>query len=340
MSDAAGEPAHELHAAGESWHRPWAAAIIVAGAAAALAIGLLGLPRDASALPTVARHALTIALPVWGQADPVNEVVYGSRGFDTFGETFLLLAAIVTVSTLARPKEPRREYLGEAVAGGREQADVDRQGGDQGTDEGEREARGAEGAEEDGNEPLPDPDRLPLGARAPERAEAMTVVVRVAARIATVILSVAGIYLAAWGYTPGGGFPAGVALTGVALLIYAAFGREAIAPVVRPAILEPLEMLGALVIVGIGVGGLVAKDALFANWLPLAEPETILAGGTNQPYSGAELIEVATGLSIAIFALLGMGHDWTPEEDDADDGSDEMGDGDQGDGDHGDGASR
>ena len=46
--------------------------------------------------PAIARYALEIALPQWHITEPVNEVVYGTRGFDTFGETFLLLAAVVS----------------------------------------------------------------------------------------------------------------------------------------------------------------------------------------------------------------------------------------------------
>jgi multicomponent Na+:H+ antiporter subunit B len=151
----------------------------------------------------------------------------------------------------------------------------------------------------------------------------MTVVVRVAARTAAVILAVAGIYLAAWGYTPGGGFPAGAVLTGVALLLYTALGRHAVQRVVRPAVMEPIEIAGALLIVAIGLGGLVWHGSLFANWLPLAEQQTVLAGGNQQLYSGAELVEVGTGLIIAIFSLLGMRHEWTPDEDGGDDESGE-----------------
>jgi multicomponent Na+:H+ antiporter subunit B len=55
---------------------------------------------------------------------------------------------------------------------------------------------------------------------------------------------------------------------------------------------------------------------LFANWLPLGPQQTIRAGGTLQLFSACELVEVATGITIAIFALLGMGHDWTPDEED------------------------
>jgi multicomponent Na+:H+ antiporter subunit B len=310
---------NEAHAAGDDWHRPWAALTLSGAAAAALLIGVLGLPREATALPDVARHALDIALPVWGQADPVNEVVYGSRGFDTFGETFILLAAVIAVSTLARAREPRSEYVGESTAGRQEQAELDPGGGET---ERDKQTRRAEEAEEEGGAPLPNPDWIPLGTRAPEQAEAMSVVVRVAARIAVIILAVAGIYLGAWGYSPGGGFPSGAAITGVVLLVYVALGHRAVNPLVRPAVMEPLEIAGAFGIIAIGLVGLALKGSLFANWVPLGQPETILAGGTNQPYSLAEFIEVATGLTIAVFALLGMRHDWAPgpeEDDDEDD---------------------
>jgi multicomponent Na+:H+ antiporter subunit B len=307
---------HEARAAGDDWHRPWAALTLAGATAVGLLIGLLGLPREGSALPDVARHALDIALPTWGQADPVNEVVYGSRGFDTFGETFILLAAVIAVATLARSREPRSEYVGEATAGRAEQARIDPGGGET---ERDKQTRRAEEAEEEGGEPLPDPDGIPLGMRVPERAEAMSVVVRVAARVAVIILAVAAIYLGAWGYSPGGGFPAGAAITGVILLLYVALGHRAVNPLVRPAVMEPIEIAGALVIIAIGVVGLAAKGSLFANWIPTGEPQTILAGGTNQPYSLAEFIEVATGLTIAVFALLGMRHDWAPGPDESDD---------------------
>jgi multicomponent Na+:H+ antiporter subunit B len=71
------------------------------------------------------------------------------------------------------------------------------------------------------------------------------------------------------------------------------------------------------VIIAVGVLGLL-KGSIFENFLPLAQLGTIRAGGTNQLFSGAELIEVSTGLTIAIFSLLGMRHDWAPDEDDED----------------------
>lgn len=308
MADTPGERAQR-----NDWHRlPWMV-LIVAAVAVLLMIGLTGLPRDTAALSWAARHAMRIALPRWGTTEVVSEIVYGSRGWDTFGETVLLLAAVVSVVLLCRRREPRAEYVGEARAGRKEQAEADPPAGE---DSEEAQARSAE-EREDEHGPVPDDaDDDPLGAPAPERAAAMTVIVRVAARTAAPILATAAVYLCALGYTPGGGFPAGAALTGVAILLYAALGHRAVRRVVRSELLEPVELLGAVVIVAVGVVGIVQRGAAFANWLPLAQQQTIRAGGTLQVFSVAELVEVGSGLTIAIFALLGMRHEWAPDEDD------------------------
>jgi multicomponent Na+:H+ antiporter subunit B len=271
-------------------------------------VGFTGVPRETSKLPAIARHALAIAQPKWGTTEVVSEVVYGSRGFDTFGETMLLIAAVVSVMTLTRAREGRLEYVGESVAGQREQREQDPERGS------DRRGEQAEEAEEHGREPRDTPDELPVGTREPDASEGMSVVVRAAARPAAVVLAVAGVYLAAWGYTPGGGLPAGVVVTGVAILIYAAMGRRAVRRVVRPTVLEPAEMLAGLAIGGVGVIGLVQHHSLFANWVPLAQSQTIFAGGNQQLYSALELVEVAVSLTIAVFALLGMGHDWTADD--------------------------
>jgi multicomponent Na+:H+ antiporter subunit B len=310
----------------DRWHRPWLTATIGAAVAAALVTGMVGLPREGTALPWAARHAMQIALPKWGTTEVVSEIVYGSRGWDTFGETFLLLAAVVAVGLLARRREPRNEYVGESSAGRREQREADpvlRE------DTEEREARAAEREETAEAPPAPDDaDDDVLGAPAPELAAGMTVLVRVASRVAAPILAVAAVYLAAWGYTPGGGFPGGAALSGVVVLLYAALGHRAVRYAVRPSIIEPIELAGAAAIIAIGVIGLIRAHSFLANWAHLAEQQTIRAGGTLQLFSAGELVEVATGLTIAVFAMLGMEHDWAPDRDEGDDGygDDEEGD--------------
>jgi multicomponent Na+:H+ antiporter subunit B len=304
----------------EPAHRPWLGMVLAAGLFAVLAAGLFavlaaamaGLPGDHAPLPAVARQAMTIALPRWGLAEPVNEVVYGSRGFDTFGETFLLLAAVVSVVVISRSREPRRGYFGEATAGAREQADDDPRPP---ADASEQEARQAERDEQPGQPAGPlTPDAVPLGTPAPETAQAMTVVTRTAIRLALPVLMVAGLYLAAWGYSPGGGFPGGAVLAGGLLLAYAAFGHRAVARVARAAVLETAELCGAGAIIATEILGLILRGSVSANWLPLAQPDTPLSGGIAQVFSGSELVEVGTGLAIAIFSLIGMGHDWARDE--------------------------
>ncbi|GAA1971696.1 hypothetical protein [Catenulispora subtropica] len=103
-------PGHEPH------HRTVLGAVLTAGTAVVRAVGYLRLPREHAALPAVARYAMEVALPTWKLTEPVNEVVYGTRGFDTFGETFLLLAAVISVILIARPREARRGYFGEETA--------------------------------------------------------------------------------------------------------------------------------------------------------------------------------------------------------------------------------
>jgi multicomponent Na+:H+ antiporter subunit B len=154
----------------------------------------------------------------------------------------------------------------------------------------------------------------PLGTPAPETAETMTVVVRNAIRVVLPILAVAGLYLVTWGYSPGGGFPAGAVILGVLLLVYASYGRRKISNVIRPGVMETLELAGAGLIIMTEFLGLVFSGSFSANWLPLAAALTPLSGGVTQLFSVSELIEVGTGLIIAVFALLGMTHDWARDD--------------------------
>jgi multicomponent Na+:H+ antiporter subunit B len=286
--------------------------------AAVLAVGFIAAPREHAALPYVARYAMITALPDWKLLEPVNEVVYGSRGFDTFGETFLLLAAVISVVMLTRPREPRRGYFGEHVAGEREQAQIDPVAP---ADSEERRSREAESRERDEGataRPPRTPDDQALGTPGPERAEAMTVVVRTAVRVAAPVLAITGFYLVAWGYSPGGGFPGGAVVLGVVLLVYAAFGRRRIARIARPVLLETAEMAGATVIIVTELLGLLLRGSFSGNWLPLAQVGTIPSGGVAQLFSAGELVEVSTGLMIAVFAMLGIRRDWAPGGDEAD----------------------
>ena len=294
------------------------AALLVAGTAASLAVAFLDLPREAAALPAVARDAMVQAIPEWHHTEVVSTVVYGTRGFDTFGETFLLLAAVVGVIVVCRGRERRRVFLQEERLGHREQAETRRT---RNAAAGPRRHPQTEHAEdvEQGRAGEPEGERG-IGALGPVYQPTMTLVIRAGARTVLPLLATAGGFLLFSPWAPGGGFPGGAVLSGVVLLSYAAFGYRAVRPVVRPALLEAVELAGAGAIIAIAVLGLLVEGSISANWLPLGKPETIHAGGILQWFSVSELIEVGTGLLIVVFSILAMERDWTDE--DASDGED------------------
>jgi multicomponent Na+:H+ antiporter subunit B len=299
------EPERELRA-DEPRHRHAFGAILCLALLAVLLVAALDLPDGTQPLPQIARRALTSAMPDYRTTEPVNAIVYGMRAMDTFGETFILLAAVVSVVVLARGPEPRRGFFGEAVAGRKEQPS-----GGESTDSGERHARRAEEDEQGEDDDTPrTPDDEPVGALAAERAHAMTVVVRSAVRVVLPLLTVAGIYLAVQGFSPGGGFPAGVVLLGAVLLVYTAFGHPALWLVANDALMEAVEVLAAVVIILVLLLGLPLAGSFGAQWMGLTPLETMRSGGTVQAFSLSELVEVATGLIIAVFSLLGMRHEW------------------------------
>ena len=297
----------------EPVHRRWLGLPLALALLVLLAVALVDLPREGAPLPAIARQALTESLPRFHSTEPVSAVVYGFRAIDTFGETFLLLAAVVSVIVLTRGRERRRGFVGEERAGREEQEAEDRR---QPATAEERTARAAEEEEESERPPAEDPelpDDEPVGSPAPERALAMTVITRTAVRIALPLLAVAGLYLVLLGFAPGGGFQAGGVVLGVILLLYAGFGYHRIAGAVRPDVFEVVELTGALAIVVVLTLGLPLAASFAANWIPLAPQQTIRSGGILQLFSLGEFVEVGTGLTIAVFAVMGIRHEWAPD---------------------------
>jgi multicomponent Na+:H+ antiporter subunit B len=288
------------------------AALLLAGTGVCLAVAFLDLPREKAGLPGIARDAMLQAFPEWHHTEVVSTVVYGTRGFDTFAETFLLLAAVVGVIVVCRGRERRRVFLQEERLGRREQTQARRSGADRSHDRQHAQAERAEDIEQ-GHAGEAE-GKKGIGARGVVSEAPMTVVTRTGARIVLPLLAVAGGFLLQSPWAPGGGFPAGAVLAGVVLLTYTAFGYRAVGRVVRPDLLEGVEMAGAAAIVVLGVFGLVLEGSFFANWLPLGVPETIHAGGILQVFSASELVEVGAGLLIVVFSLLAMEREWTQQD--------------------------
>lgn len=297
-------------------------AILTLAVIGALIAGYTGLPRASEALSAIARRAMTSTMPGWHTTEPVNALVYGTRGFDTLGETFLLVAAVVSVALVARKKEPRPGAEIEERVAAEERAQIEPGGGFPELDRsGSATARRAEQAEESDSDGGDGAGRATKGAgeapaqRGPDPREGMTVVVRVGTQVMLPVLAMAGLLVVAWGYSPGGGFPAGAVLAGVALLVYASRGLGALGPFHNQDALEIAEILASLAILGLAIAGVVVKGSLTKNVLPLGQTATITGGGNLQAFSGLELFEVAAGLLLVLFAILTMEHDWTVDTD-------------------------
>jgi multicomponent Na+:H+ antiporter subunit B len=172
-------------------------------------------------------------------------------------------------------------------------------------------ARKAEESEERGTEEAGEP----TGRRqpAPDPDAGMGEVVKVATRVLLPILFAAGIMIYAWGYSPGGGFPAGTVVAGIALLVYAANGVGSLGRLGSTSHLEAIEVVASLGILALALSGLVLAGSVTANVLPLGRVGTVTGGGNLQLLSGIELLEVATGVLVTILALLGMHHDWSDD---------------------------
>src|SRR4051794_13754058 len=96
-----------------SRRRQAVAAALLACLSVAMVAGLTGLPGDRAALPAIARTAVRDALVTWHNPESVSALVYGWRAGDTFGETFLLFAAVVSVLVVTRAHERRHAFLQE-----------------------------------------------------------------------------------------------------------------------------------------------------------------------------------------------------------------------------------
>ena len=234
-----------------------------------------------------------VALPRWGITEPVNEVVYGTRGFDTFGETFLFW---LQFSASSADQAPRAAAEASSARSRRRAASKLKTTPPRGVAaERPGRPRGQRGPHRPRHGP-PTPDFEPLGTPAPESRQGMSVVVRIAARVVSPVLAVVGVYLVAWGYSPGGGFPAGAVVAGVILLAYASFRIPPDRPRRPASLFETLELLGALAIIACEPRAR-SQRILLGQLAAARRPQTIPSGGILQLFSGSELIEVGTGLA-------------------------------------------
>ena len=203
-------------------HRPWwplAVSLVIVGM---LVYGTLGLPAFSDPAATIHLHVvpryLNDALRETGVPNVVTAVLASYRGFDTLGETTVVLTAGIGVIVLLRVIYPG------ATGGGGEQ-------------------RGAAG---------------PLDADRRGRRMQDLIVPRFTAKLLIPFILLFAAYVQFHGdFSPGGGFQAGV-IAAAAVIFYALiFGLPAARRLMPDGIVETMIALGVLIYAGVGFAGIV-----------------------------------------------------------------------------------
>lgn len=91
-------------------------AVGASGLAAALAIGLAGLPRFGAPASTYAQILNALSVPQRHATDAVSAISFDYRGIDTLFEEFILFVAVAGISTLLRPLSDEIRQLPEDQA--------------------------------------------------------------------------------------------------------------------------------------------------------------------------------------------------------------------------------
>ncbi|HTX02572.1 MAG TPA: MnhB domain-containing protein [Candidatus Acidoferrales bacterium] len=119
------------------------------------------------------------------------------------------------------------------------------------------------------------------------------------------VIVVFGMYMAVHGgLTPGGGFQGGAIIASGFLLAYLGSGHPAFHAIGKIEILEVFESLGAAAYVVIGLAALGLGLSFLQNFMPLGGRGNLVSGGTIWAINIAVMLEVATGLVIALSEFL------------------------------------
>jgi len=135
----------------------------------------------------------------------------------------------------------------------------------------------------------------------------MTVIVKTVTRWIAALIFLYGAYVVAYGHlSPGGGFAGGVILACSYIIMVLANGREQAMRVMPKAVASRLDSLGALVFLGLAVGGIFAGGVFFTNWLHERSPGTpfrVFNAGIIPLANVAIAIKVCMSLFLVFFIL-------------------------------------
>lgn len=114
-----------------------------------------------------------------------------------------------------------------------------------------------------------------------------------------------GLYTVTHGQvSPGGGFQGGIILASALLFVFLARDYEIFSKIHSHQIVESMEAVGAAGFILIGIAALVLHKPFLDNFLPLARPGTVLAGGTVPLINLSVGMEVTAGILLLATAFL------------------------------------
>lgn len=118
--------------------------------------------------------------------------------------------------------------------------------------------------------------------------------VRTAGALATPVVVLLGLWLAAYGYvTPGGGFQGGVAVAAAGALLWVSSSYRDYHRLTPAPLFDAVEGLGASAYVIVGLIGLGLDGAFLANFLPLGSSGSLASAGSIGLLNWAAALEVA-----------------------------------------------
>lgn len=135
----------------------------------------------------------------------------------------------------------------------------------------------------------------------------MTLIVKTVSRMIFPFLLLFGIYIVIHGHlTPGGGFPGGVVIASSIVMLLLAYGFKGAEEKFNAIQAELSESLGALILVGMGLVGLMIGVNFFSEIFPLGTLGNLFSGGNLPILNIGVGIKVGAGLVTIFYAMLGM----------------------------------
>lgn len=137
----------------------------------------------------------------------------------------------------------------------------------------------------------------------------MSLIVKTVTRWIKGFIFLFGCYVFMYGHlSPGGGFPGGVIIAAVFVLLTLAFGKEYAENKLWPGLASELDSLGALLFVFIGILGIYFAGSLFANFIEKSFPTgnfKVFSAGVIPLQNFAIAVKVGTSLFM-IFIILAV----------------------------------